>query len=594
MTNREIADILHSMATFFQMEGVAFKPVAYEKAAQSIEQLDRELAETYREKGNETFAGIPGVGKGIAGHLEELLTRGHFREYEMMARKYPIAISELTSIEGIGPKTAKLLWEKLKVRNRADLEKAAKTGKLRNIPGLGEKSEQEILEGIEFAKSSGGRKRLGQVLPQISRLEQTIRDFPEIEEAVVAGSVRRRKETIGDIDILVTSSKPDAVTRRFLALPLIAHVYGHGPTKTNVRLKDGMDADLRVVPKKSWGAALNYFTGSKEHNVALRQLAIKKGWKLNEYGLFSGKKMIAGKTEKELYNKLGLRYIEPELREMTGEIEAATIHSKRSPESGLRRTTFGMKLPHLIGYQDLRGDLQVQTDWTDGANSIEEMALAAAKTGLEYIAITDHTRSLAMTGGLDEKRVVKQMAEIDRVNKKLHRLGVTCRVLKGTECDIHRDGSLDLPDRILAKLDVVGISVHSYFKLPRPEQTARVIRAMENPHADIMFHLTGRLINKRPPIDVDIDAVIAAAKRTGTIMEINAFPDRLDIRDEYIRKCVEAGVKMTIDSDAHAVEHFELLPCGIAQARRGWAEKKDIVNTRPLKGFLQALKRGGK
>ncbi|MBI3442617.1 MAG: DNA polymerase/3'-5' exonuclease PolX [Candidatus Sungbacteria bacterium] len=575
MTNREIANILYEMAMFFEMESVAFKPAAYERAAQSIESLGAELAGSYREKGKDAFAGIPGVGKGIADHLEDLLKKGDFREHMMLVKKYPVAVAELAAVEGVGPKMIKLLWQKLKIKNLAGLEAAAKAGKIRALPGLGEKSEQKILKGIEFLKTSGGRKLLGSILPEARALESMIRSFPEADEVMVCGSLRRRKETIGDIDILVSSSKPDAVSKRFLALPLIAHVYGHGPTKTNVRLKNGLDADLRVVPKKSWGAALNYFTGSKEHNVALREIAIKKGWKLNEYGLFSGARMIAGKTEEELYKKLGLRYIEPELREMTGEIPAARTN----------------KLPHLIGYGAIRGDLQVQTNWTDGDNSIEEMARAASDAGLEYIAITDHTKSLAMTGGLDEKKLARQIQEIKQVNAKLRKKKINCIVLAGAEVNIMKDGSLDIADEMLAKLDVVGASVHSHFRLSRMEQTARVIRAMENPHVDIIFHLTGRRINKRKPIDVDIDAVIAAAKRTRTMLEINASPERLDLKDEYIRKCVAAGVKMTIDSDAHAAGHFTFLEYGIAQARRGWAEKKNVVNTRPLKEFLALSKK---
>ncbi len=480
----------------------------------------------------------------------------------------------------MGPKMIKLLWQKLKIKNLADLERLAKAGKIRKLPGLGEKSEARILKGIEFLKKSGGRKLLGSILPDVRALEGMIRSFPEAEEAMVAGSIRRRRETVGDIDILVASSKPDAVTKRFLALPFIAHVYGHGSTKTNVRLTNGLDVDLRVVPKKSWGAALNYFTGSKEHNVALRERAMKYGWKLNEYGLFSGTKMIAGKTEEEVYKKLGLAFIEPELREMTGEIGAA----------GLFQTKSGTDLPDLIGYDDLRGDLQVQTNWTDGEDSIEEMAMAADRAGLEYIAITDHTVSLAMTGGLDEKKLARQIQEIKQVDAKLRKKKIRCTVLAGAEVNIMKDGSLDLADAMLAKLDVVGAAVHSHFRLSRKEQTARLIRAMENPHVDIIFHLTGRRINKREPIDLDIDAIIAAAKRTRTILEINASPERLDIRDEYIRKCVAAGVKMTIDSDAHAADHFRFLEYGIAQARRGWAEKKDVINTRPLKEFLQLLK----
>lgn len=572
MTNKEIAKILNEMSVLYEMEGVQFKPRAYEKAALGIQALDKEIKEIYERGGLRALEEIPGVGKGIAFHIEELLKKGHFSDYDTLKKKTPVNISELTTVEGVGPRMVKVLWEKLKIRNLGDLEKAARGGKIRRLEHFGEKSEQKILKGIEFLKKSGGRQILGFMLPEIRNLEKMIQSFPEVDEAIVCGSVRRRKETIGDIDILATSSKPQKVMERFLNLPFIDHVYGKGLTKTNVRLKNGLDADLRVVPKESFGAALNYFIGSKDHNITLRELAIKKGWKLNEYGLFRGKKMIAGRTEEELYKKLGLRYIEPELRENTGEIEAARQN----------------RLPRLIGYGDLRGDLQVQTDWTDGENSIEEMAKAAAEAGLEYIAITDHTRSLAMTGGSDEKKLLRQIEEIKKIDKRL--LKSDFRILTGAEVNIGKDGSLDIEDEVLKKLDVVGAAVHSHFNLSRAEQTKRIIRAMENQNVDIIFHLTGRIINRRGPIELDIDEIIEAAKRTGTVLEINAYPDRADIKDDYIRKCVEAGVKMSIDSDAHSKEHFKMLEFGISQARRGWAEKKDVVNTRPwneLKEFLK-------
>ncbi len=576
VSNREIAEILREMSVLYEMEGVEFKPRAYEKAAFGIESLDREAAEIYKEGGAKALTDIPGVGEGIAEHLEELFLKGHFKEHERLKKKIPVKISELVAVEGIGPKMVKVLWEKRKIKNLQDLEKAARAGKIRTLARFGEKSEEKILKGIEFLKKSGGRQILGFLLPEIRNLERMIRSFPEVKEAVVGGSVRRMKETIGDIDILATSSQPEKVMDRFLGLPFIAHVYGKGPTKTNVRLKNGLDADLRVVPEKSFGAALNYFTGSKEHNVALREIAIKKGWKLNEYGLFTGAKMIAGRTEEELYKAFGMRYIEPEMREDAGEIDAA--------RAGI--------LPHLVAYGDLKGDLQVQTDWTDGKDSIEEMAEAAADTGLEYIAITDHTRSLAMTGGADEKKLLRQIAEIDRINKKFQGLKKFngFKILKGAEVNIGKDGALDIKDEALAKLDVVGAAVHSHFKLPREAETQRIIKAMENPHVDIIFHLTGRVINRREPIAVAIDDIIAAAKRTGTVLEIDAYPDRLDIKDEYIRKCVAAGVKMSIDSDAHSREHFKYLEMGIAQARRGWAVKDDIVNAWPVEKMLKFLK----
>lgn len=576
MTNQEIAKMLHEMSILYEMRGEPFKPRAYERAALSIEALGEETSSIYKKGGTKALKNIPGVGAGIADHIEKLLKTKHFKEYEALKKKIPVKISELISVEGIGPKMVKTLWDKLRIKNIIDLEKAARAGKIRKLPHFGDKSEQKILRGIDFLKKSGGRQVLGFVLPEIRQIEEMIRSFPGAEQVMVAGSVRRKKETIGDIDILVSSSIPGEIMDRFVSLPFVAHVYAKGLTKTMVKLKNGLDADLRVVPKNSFGAALNYFTGSKDHNIVLREIAIKNNWKLNEYGIFSLKgkseKMIAGRTEEEIYDALGLKYIEPEMRENTGEIQEA--------RSG--------KLPVPVGYNDLRGDLQVQTDWTDGENSIEEMATEAMRLGFEYIAITDHTRSLAMTGGSDEKKLIKQMAAIDGLNKKFKKKNFT--ILKGAEVNIMKDGTLDINNETLSKLDVVGAAVHSHFNLSYKEQTQRIIRAMENQHVDIIFHLTGRIINRREPIELDIDAIIGVAKHTGTILEIDAYPNRLDIKDEYIRRCVEQGVKMSIDSDAHSKQHFRFLEMGIAQARRGWAEKKDIINTRSVDELLRLLK----
>ena len=570
MTNQEIAKILLEMAELYEMESVLFKPRAYEKAALGVEALDKEIKEIYKEKGKNGLMKITGVGPGIAYHIETLLRGKKFAEYERLKKKIPVNISELTAVEGVGPKMIKALYQKLKIKNLADLERAAKAGKIAKLERFGKKSEEKILKGIEFLKKSGGRKVLGFILPEIRNLERMIQNFPEVEQALVAGSTRRRKETIGDIDILAISKKPEKVMDRFLSLPFIEHIYAKGKTKTMVKLKNGLDADLRVVPKESYGAALNYFTGSKDHNVALRQMAMDKGFKLNEYGLWRGKKQVAGRTEEEIYKTLGLKYIEPEMRENTGEIEA---YKKGA-------------LQKLIGYNDLKGDLQTQTNWTDGEDSIEKMAEVAEKFGLEYIVITDHTKSLAMTGGADEKKLLKQMDTIDKIQKKFKNI----KILKGAEVNIGKDGFLDIEDKVLAKLDVVGAAVHSHFKMPRAEETRRVIRAMENPNVDIIFHLTGRVINRREPIEIDIDEIIKTAKRTGTVLEIDAYPDRVDIKDDYIKKCVEAGVKMSIDSDAHSASHFKYLEHGIAQARRGWAEKKDIINAWPLEKMLKMLK----
>src|SRR3989344_6045658 len=401
LTNNEIAKILREMSVLLEMKEVEFKPRAYEKAALGVEALDKEIKDIYKDGGIKAVMEISGVGKGIAEHIEKLLKTGYFLDYDKLKKEIPVNIEELVAVEGVGPKMIKILYKSLKIKNLNDLEKAAKAGKIRNLARFGEKSEQKILKGIEFLKKSGGRRILGYILPEIKAIEKVVQSFPEVEIAIVAGSARRMKETIGDIDIIVVSKKPEKVMERFTLLPQIEYVYARGKTKTLVKLKNGLDADLRVVSKNSFGAALNYFTGSKDHNVALRDMAQKKGWKLNEYGLFKGKKQIAGNTEEDLYKKFGMQYIEPEMRENTGEIASAQKGS----------------LPKLVEYGSLKGDLQVQTDWTDGENSILEMAHAAQKAGLEYIAITDHTKSLAMTGGADEKKLLRQIEEIKKINK---------------------------------------------------------------------------------------------------------------------------------------------------------------------------------
>jgi DNA polymerase (family 10) len=466
------------------------------------------------------------------------------------------------------------------------LEKAVKFGRLRGLPRFGAKSEGKILKNIEAYRRHSGRFLLGETAPLAEIIRERLVKVSGVSKVDVAGSFRRQKETVGDLDILVIADKPKTVMETFVSQPEVAQVIAKGDTKSSVKLENGLNVDVRVVPAASYGAALAYFTGSKAHNVRMRQMAQERGWKLNEYGLYKkglahkataesrgvdGWTVIAGKTEKEIYEKLGLEYVEPEMREDWGEL--ALAHAN--------------KLPELIGYNDLMGDLQIQSDWTDGADSIETMALAAAKTGLKYIAITDHTKHLAMTHGLDEKRLAKQGIEIDNLNKKLKG---KITILKGTECDILKDGTLDLSDAALAKLDVVGVAIHSYFDLSREEQTKRLVKAMRNPRVDIVFHPTGRLINRREPCDLDMDEIIKVAKETDTVLEIDALPDRLDLKDEYIKKAVEAGVKLAIDSDAHAIAHLQLLHYGIAQARRGWARKSDVINAWPLEKMLKLLK----
>jgi len=570
IANKEIAEILYEIGGYLEIKEVQFKPRAYEKAGYSIENLEEEVSEIYKKGGFKAVENIPGVGVSIAKKIEELIKTGHLKYYERLKKSLPVKIGELSSIEGVGPKMIFKLYKKLKIRNINDLEKAAKTGKIAKITGFGKKTEEKILKGIEFLRKSEGRFLLGSILPLTRLIEDRLRNLKEVGRVAVAGSIRRMQETVGDLDILVTSERPEKVIDFFVSMPEIAHVYSKGNTKTMVRLKNGLDADLRVVPDKSFGAAWQYFTGDKRHNITLRVLAEKKKYKLNEYGLWRGKKLIVGRTEEEIYRALGMVTPPPEIRTDSGEIQAALKN----------------KLPKLIDYGDVRGDLQVTTNWTDGENSIEEMAAAAQAAGLKYVAITDHTKSLAMTGGLDEKKLLKQMAEIDKIQKKFPKI----KILKGAEVNILKNSSLDIKNEVLAKLDVVGIAVHSHFNLSRAEQTKRIVKAMRNKNADILFHPTGRLIQRRAPYEVDVDEIIKTAKETGTILEINADPHRLDLKDEYIRKAVESRIKLAIDTDAHNKNNFHYLEFGIGQARRGSATKSNIINTQPWKEMLKSLK----
>jgi DNA polymerase (family 10) len=575
MGNSEIAQILSDIADYLEMQSVPWKPTAYRHAAEGVAGLNQDVADIYRAGGLKALMKVPGVGEAIALKLEELIKTGRLKYYEKLKKAVPVNLAELSRVEGLGPKRIYFLYKKLGIKNLKDLERAVKSRKVSGLQGFGEKSEEHIAKGLNFAKGSGKRFILGYVMPELEEIEKRLKDVRGVQKATLAGSSRRMKETIGDADFLVIASDPERVMDAFTKMPDVARVLAKGETKSMVRLRSGLQVDVRVVPASSYGAALNYFTGSKEHNVALRTIAEKWGWKLNEYGLWKGKKRLAGKTEEELYKAFGMDYVPPELRENRGEIELAIKG----------------RLPDLIGYGDLKGDLQTQTSWTDGEASIEEMARSARAAGLEYMAVTDHTKRLAMAHGLDEKRLREQIQEINKLNRSFKIQNSEFRILAGTECDILKDGSLDMPDRALAELDVVGVSVHSAFNLPRKEQTERIIKAMENRNVDILFHPTGRLIGRRPAYDVDIRAVIAAAKRTGTILEIDALPERADLNDEYIRECVRAGVKMSIDSDAHAPGHFTLLKYGIAQARRGWAGKADIINAWPLEKMLKFLKR---
>ncbi|MER3407224.1 MAG: DNA polymerase/3'-5' exonuclease PolX [Patescibacteria group bacterium] len=573
MKNQEIAKLLRMIAIYLEMKGIQFKPQAYEKAAYSIEALDEDIEEFFKKKGREGLKSLPGVGESIAEKIIEYLKTGKIKELEELKKEVPVDVETLTNIEGVGPKIVYKLYKALGIKTIDDLEKACREHKIRRLPGFGQKSEEKILKGIEFYKQSGGRFILGFIYPLVENLIKYLKESGLAKKVIPAGSYRRKKETVGDIDILATSDKPEKLMDYFVKFPEIDYIYGQGPTKTNVRLKNGLDVDLRVVEDKSFGAALMYFTGSKDFNIQTREIAIKKGWKLNEYGLFDkNEKMIAGETEEEIFEKLGMQYIPPEMRENKGEIQLALEH----------------KLPKIIDYQALKGDLQIQTNWSDGQNSIEEMVEEAIKLGLEYICITDHTKGLAVAGGLDEKMFLKQFEEIDKLNKKYKG---KIKILKGAEVNINKDGTLDISDEILSKMDFVGAAIHSHFDLPKSIQTERIKKAMMNKNVDCIFHPTGRVINKRPAYEIDIDEIIDFAKKTNTILEIDAYPDRLDLKDDHIRKCVEKKVKMVIDSDAHSVLHLKFLEIGIAQARRGWALENDILNTLPLDQFLKNLKK---
>ncbi len=575
MTNEEIARVFGEIGEYLEMGDVAFKPQAYSRASAVIASLEEDVASIYEKGGLKALEDIPGVGKSLALKIEEYLRTGKIKYYENLKKKTPVDVSELTRIEGLGPRKIKILYKKLGIRNVDDLEKAASAGKISKLPGFGKKSEENILKGVFFAKKFRGRYILGDKLQWIESVAKDLKTLKEIKKLDVAGSIRRRKETVGDLDILAVSSKPKPVMDYFVSRPWVVRVLGKGEAKSSVKAENGMDVDLRVLEEKSYGAGLLYFTGSKEHNIRLRELAIKKGLKLNEYGLFQGKKMIAGKTEEEVYKALGLEYVPPEMREDTGEIQLAALK----------------KIPKLVDYGSLEGDLQIQTDWSDGENSIEEYAAAAINLGLKYIAITDHTQSLKVANGLDEKRLEKQMLEIDRLNKSFDKKRIDFRILKGAEVDILKDGSLDLPDKVLSKLDIVGVAIHSHFNLPEKEQTKRLIRAMENKWSDIVFHPTGRLIGEREPLRLDMEAVIKAAKTIGTVLEIDSYPNRLDLKDEYIRLAVNMGVKLSVDSDSHSVRHLRFLDLGLAQARRGWAKKSDIINAWPIEKALGFLKK---
>jgi DNA polymerase (family 10) len=545
--------------------------------------MGENAAKIYEKGGLKALEEIPGVGKGIAEKIAEYIKTGKIKEYELLKKKMPVNLEELGVVEGIGPKKIKILYKKLGVKNIDDLEEAAKKHKIVPLFGFGEKAEKNILEGIKFVRRGHGRFLLGEILPIARDIYAKLKEVRGVEKVDYAGSIRRMKETIGDIDFLVISKDPEKVVNFFVKLPGVAKVWGRGKTKASARMKEGFDMDIRIIPPKSYGAALQYFTGSKEHNIALRKIAIDKGLKLNEYGLFKGAKMIAGKTEEEIYKKLGMDWIPPEIRENTGEIEAA----------------IGKKPPELIELKDIKGDLHTHSNWNGGENSIEEIVETAIKIGYEYIGISDHAKFLKIENGLDEKQLRKRNKEIDRLNLKWNKFGISAsktqnsklKILKGCEANIMADGSVDIDNKTLAEMDFVIAGIHSQFKMTKEKMTERIIKAMENKNIDILSHPTGRIIGKRDEYQIDFNKILKAAKKTKTILEINAHPARLDLKDIYIKKVKEAGVKMIVNSDAHHIRELKLMEYGVAQARRGWAEKKDIINCWEVEKLLNALKK---
>jgi DNA polymerase (family 10) len=593
MKNAAIAKTFRKIGFIIEMNGndvnATFKARAYKRTSDVIASLSTSIEEIYRKEGLEGLQKIPSIGKAIALKIEEYIMTGKIKYYEELKATTPLNIDDFYDLEGIGPKTIKVLYDKLKIKDLSGLEKAASEGRLRNIQGFSQNKEETILKKIQIFKKGRDRYLIGEVYPIVKQIETHLSNVQGVKRVVAAGSFRRMKETVGDIDYVVVSDSPEKVMDYFVEMPEVDEVLGKGPSKTFVHLNNGMDADLLVVPEESFGSSLQYFTGSKEHGVAMRKIALAKGLHLNEWGIFDNdKKRVAGFTEEEVYQVLDLDWIPPEMRENTGEIEIA---KKRG------------SLPSLIKYDGLKGDLQVHSNNTDGTMSIEDMSLAAKeKFGLEYVAITDHTKSLKLTNGLDEKQILNQANKIAEINDKIkmnqhiqdqknHQILLNnFRILSSAEVNIMKDGSLDIANNVLDKLDIVGAAIHSNFAQPIEVQTERLIKAAQNPSVDIIFHPTGRRINKREGYPVNILKLIDVAKDTGTVLEIDAHYDRLDLKDDYIRMAVENNIKLVIDSDAHHPVHFAFLKFGIGQARRGWAKQSDVLNTLPVDTLLKRLK----
>jgi len=567
MTNREVAELLRQIAELLEIKGeIVYKSLAYRRAADNIEALGRDIVEVWREGKLRT---IPGIGEALAKKLDELFRSGHMEYYERLLEEIPPTLPSLLAIPGVGPKTANLLWRQLGLLTVADVERAARAGQLRDLPGLGVRSEERILEGIESLYRRSERIPLGTAWPIAQELIAALREAVPAVHLETAGSLRRMRDTVGDIDLLAAAEDSEQVAKAFAALPQVAQVLGQGATKASVRLQNGLQVDLRVVETRYWGSALQYFTGSQAHNISLRELAQKQGLSLSEYGYKRGDEEIPCATEEQVYRLLGLEWIPPELREDRGEIEAA--------QQG--------QLPHLVAFGDLRGDLHVHSRWSDGASSLEEMVQAAVERGYDYVAVSDHTESLAIANGKNWEGFQEQRREIAQLQARFPQI----RILQGAEVEIKADGSLDFPGEMLAQLDIVIASIHSGLRQEEAQITARVIKAMRNPHVDILGHPSGRILGQREASAVNLDQVIQVAAESGTILEINSIPDRLDLDDVYVRQALRKGVKLAINSDAHSTSGLDAIRYGIATARRGWARAEDIVNTMPLEELLTLL-----
>lgn len=580
MENKEIAQILRETAQLLAIDGEDLgRWRSYEKAAELLDGLHERIEDIAKDEAK--LLELPGIGRGLASHIHEILRTGDYSLRRRLLKKYPPTILQLLGLQSLGPKKVAVLWKKFHVATVPQLEKFAREQRLRKLRGFGEKSEQNILKAAQQFKHlhGSGRFHIHVVDGEAQSLSAYIRQYDSVDSVVPAGSLRRGKETIGDLDLLVImksrSDKQkniDATVAHILRYERIKETLAHGENKLTVLLQSGLQVDVRLLPKENFGAALLYFTGSKEHSVALRARAAEMGWTLNEYALttLKGGRIVASKTEEEIYKKLNLPYIEPELREMSGEIEAA--------EQG--------KLPKLLTLADIRGDLQMHTTASDGKNSIEEMAEAARKLGYEYIALTDHSQAVAVAKGMDERRTLEQIKRIHAAQKRVPEI----RLLAGIEVDIRKDGSLDLDNEVLGQLDVVVASIHSYMNLSRTEMTERMLAAIENPYTQIIGHPTGRLILERDPFEYDMEKIFRAAAKHGVAMECDAYPDRLDLRDIHLRMAKQLGAKIVISTDSHRTDHLTFMKYGVQTARRGWIEKRDVLNTLPLSELLLALR----